>query len=193
MHPCLIKEPFSNRDWIYEVKYDGYRMLSYVEQGSVSIYSRRKTDFTKRYPGIAAELAKLKCDVVLDGEVVVLNEKGVTDFHKLQYYSPKHNDQLVYFVFDILMLNGKELFNLPLMKRKAALKKIFPKSDFIKYVDHVKEKGIEFFHLLEQHQAEGMVCKLKNSLYLPGKRSDCWLKVKTTYHKAMLDKYPREF
>ncbi|MGE5458802.1 MAG: RNA ligase family protein [Methanococcaceae archaeon] len=193
MHPCLIKEPFNDPGWIFEVKYDGFRMLAYIESGKVTLYSRKKTNFTKRFSLIADSLCGLKCSAVLDGEITVLDENGVSDFYKLQYYSPKKPQSLVYFVFDIMRFNDKDLCSTPLLKRKALLKKMLPKSEHVRFVDNIKENGIEFFNLLEENHAEGMVCKLKNSLYYPGKRSDNWRKVKTQFHKELLQKYPREF
>jgi bifunctional non-homologous end joining protein LigD len=119
---------------------------------------------------------------VLDGEVVVINEEGSPDFQKLQYYSENTHLPLLYYVFDLLELNGKKLYSLPLIERKELLKELIKENHVIKYSDHIEEWGEDFFEISKQKNLEGMMAKKKNSCYYPGKRSADWLKIK--HHKS---------
>ena len=168
------KEPFSNPQWVYEVKWDGYRVIAYIEKGKVVLHSREGQDYTHRYPDVARALGKLKCDAVLDGEVVFLNEDGLPDFNKLISGQPGH---LVYYAFDLLWTNGYSLTDLNLLERKKKLRAIFRDNDHLKYSDHFKD-GKGLFAYMEQLNMEGIIAKQKDCSYLPGKRVSTWLKIK---------------
>lgn len=174
--------PFSKKDWIYEIKWDGYRAIAEINKGIVKLYSRNGNSFLSNYNPVAEALAKMKVNAVLDGEIVVLNEEGKPDFQKLQHYDQFRDYPLIYYVFDLLELNGKKLYNFPLIERKNLLKEIVKKNDIIKYSDHIEESGEEFFELIKQKDLEGIVAKRKTSEYYPGKRSADWLKIK--HHKS---------
>ena len=111
----LTKEPVSDPEYIFEIKWDGYRIISYVNKGKVRMDSRSALDYTRKYPLIAQSLKDLKKDVVLDGEVVVFNKEGLPDFDALQLYNG-HNSPISYCVFDILWMDGYNLMHLPLVE-----------------------------------------------------------------------------
>lgn len=181
----LAKEtdaPFSNKDWLYEIKWDGYRAIAEIDKGQVKLYSRNGNSFLSSYPEVVKELAKMKVNAVLDGEIVVLNEDGNPDFQKLQHIEESRNYPLRYYVFDLLELNGKKLYSLPLIERKKLLADTLKKNDIVKYSDHIEESGEDFFELIKQKNLEGIMAKKKSSEYYPGKRSSDWLKIK--HHKS---------
>jgi bifunctional non-homologous end joining protein LigD len=168
-------KPFDSDEWLFEIKYDGYRIIAYLEKGSVRLKTRKNVDYTAKFPLIVDALKKWKVDAIIDGEIVVLNDHGVSDFNALQNYK---GGEVYYYVFDLLYYNGKEYTGDPLHKRKAMLKKILPKASFIRYTDHIVSKGIAMFNLAEQHGLEGLIAKRADSIYRPGKKSKDWVKIK---------------
>ncbi|MGE5424618.1 MAG: non-homologous end-joining DNA ligase [Syntrophothermus sp.] len=174
-----IPEPFNDKDWLFEVKWDGYRALALVIHGTVQLYSRYNNLFNRTYPDIVRELSKITSNVVIDGEIVLLNEHGRPDFQKLQNYQNNQEYPVIYYVFDLLSKDGKTLFDIPLLKRKEQLKKILPESELVRYNDHILEKGLDFFETIAQFDLEGIIAKKIRGLYYPGKRSGEWVKIKT--------------
>jgi bifunctional non-homologous end joining protein LigD len=116
--------------------------------------------------------------VILDGEIVVLNDKGISDFQLLQNYLTTGKGIISYFVFDLLYLDGKDLRSLPLVKRKKMLRELLPELSDIRYSDHLFESGKSFFELAKENNLEGIIAKHGNSRYYAGKRSREWLKIK---------------
>lgn len=172
----LIKEPFDDPAFLFEVKLDGYRIIAYVNKGKVILSSRSGLDYTKKYPSVAKALSALDLDVILDGELVALNKEGKPDFDALQ----KNNGQnpLVFYIFDILWCKGYDLKNLPLEKRKKILSEAIDFNEIIKYSDDF-ENGIQLFELIKKQGMEGIVAKRRDSKYEPGKRGKYWLKLPT--------------
>ena len=122
---------------------------------------------------------KWKINVIVDGEIIAENDKGVTDFQSLQAWQKTGAGHLVYYVFDILWLEGISLIGLPLIERKEILQSIIPVDGIIKYSDHIVEKGNEFFKVATKEGLEGIMAKKSDSLYHPGVRTQQWLKIKT--------------
>ncbi|MEP6711906.1 MAG: DNA ligase D [Ferruginibacter sp.] len=183
--PMLAKEtdtPFDNKDWLFEIKWDGYRAISEINDGEVKLYSRNGNSFKSAYPLVISALEKIKHKVVLDGEVVVLDEKGKSDFQKLQHYEENTQYPMCYYVFDVLAIDGKKTHELPLVKRKQLLQKIIPKSTVLKYSDHIVGSGIAFFKAAQQSNLEGIMAKKADSEYYEGARTGDWLKIK--HHKS---------
>ena len=116
----LTKEPVSDDEYIYEIKWDGYRIVSFVDGKKVKMHSRSGLDYTAKYPPIAKALKQSGHKMVVDGEVVVLNQQGLPDFDALQLYNG-HNTPVTYYIFDILWLDGYDLKSLPLTERKDIL------------------------------------------------------------------------
>lgn len=179
MLATLIEEPFDDSGWIFELKLDGYRAVAEIDKGKVELYSRKLNSFNNDYPEIVSSLKKIKNDVVLDGEIVVLDEKGKSKFQLIQKYKRFKEGNLVYYLFDILYLDGHDLRDLPLIKRKELLKSFLPDISNIRYSDHIEEHGKDFFKLAAENETEGIIAKDKNSPYRTGKRTKEWLKLKT--------------
>ena len=179
MLATLTDKPFDNPDWLFEIKWDGYRALAFVEKGKVSLLSRRNISFNKKFPPIVEALQQLDDDVVLDGEIVSVDESGKGDFQQLQQWQKTGAGILLYYAFDILWLNGYDLRELPLTERKAILKSILPEDSLIRYSDHIEATGKDFYELAEREGLEGIMAKHAASTYIAGARSSQWLKVKT--------------
>lgn len=176
-----VEEPFDNKNWLYEIKWDGYRALAYLRNGKVELKSRNNIPFTQKFSAIANVLENWKINAVLDGEVVALNDDGLPDFQGLQsFLKNRKTARLVYYVFDILWYEGKDLTHLPLIERKAILQSIIPAGDAIIYSDHIVEKGKDFFKLALKKGLEGVMAKDMKSEYIVDFRSKSWLKIKNT-------------
>lgn len=180
MLATLVDKPFDSKDWIFEIKWDGYRAIAEVAKYGVNFYSRNQVSFNETFPPLLESLADLEEEAVLDGEVVVVDQKGIGKFQLLQQYQKTKKGILVYYLFDILFLNGKDLQNLPLSERKTILKKAFPLLPAnIKISDFIEEEGINFYKLALKEGLEGIIAKKSNSIYRQGQRSRDWLKIKT--------------
>lgn len=177
----LVDRPFDDKHWLFEYKYDGYRALASVQDGMVSLYSRNHNSFDKKYPKIVEELEKLSMDVVLDGEITALDKNGKQQFQLLQNHQQKEVGKLVYYVFDILYLNGHETLDMELSDRKELLDEVFKniESSVILKSATIDEKGKAFFKKIKKEEGEGIIAKKKESSYQPGKRNNDWLKIKT--------------
>jgi bifunctional non-homologous end joining protein LigD len=169
---------FNDPEWIFEIKLDGYRALALVDQVSARLTSRAGNELSSAYPAIISDLITAKLTAVFDGEIVVLDESGVPRFELLQSYRTAHQGHLVYYVFDLLFLSGRDLRNQPLVQRKETLRRVLNGSEIVRYVEHVDGSGKEFFELARERGLEGIVAKKKSGVYLDGKRVDHWLKIK---------------
>lgn len=182
----LAKEsvsPFDDADWIFEIKWDGYRAITEKKGQNISLYSRNGLRFNDAYPIVVEQLESISGDVVLDGEIIVLDDNGLPNFQYLQSYAENQDKPIQYQVFDLLKLNGKDVTTLPLIERKELLKKLLPENAVIRYSDHVIKNGKDFFELTGKKNLEGIMAKKANSLYYPGKRTSEWLKIK--HHQTM--------
>ena len=179
MLATLIKAPFDDADWVFEMKWDGYRAIAEIQEGHVALYSRNQISFDKKFPLVFNALRKFRFKAVLDGEIVVVDDQGHPDFQMLQDYHNSRKGHLIYYVFDLLYFQGHDLTGLPLRDRKALLKKILPASPNIKISDHVAQDGIAFFKVVKDAGLEGIIAKHASSPYYMGKRSGQWLKIKT--------------
>jgi len=188
MLATLSNQLFSDPNWLFEIKWDGVRALAHLSNNSLTLRSRNNVDITKRYP----ELASLPKHVapreaVLDGEIVALNETGLSDFELLQermhVRAPREkliaSTPVVYFVFDLLYCDGFDLREAPLLQRKQFLQRLLYPSSTFRYADHQLEQGKELFELARQHGLEGIVAKRIDSQYVSD-RSANWLKLKVT-------------
>jgi bifunctional non-homologous end joining protein LigD len=176
MLATLIDEPFDAEGWIFEIKWDGYRAIATKEK-RVHLVSRNDLSFNDRFPTIVEELEKISGKFVLDGEVVLFDKKGRSDFQLVQNYSKKRIGTPYYYVFDILSLDGENLTQLPLLQRKAILKKLIRGSKHVKFSGHVEEKGKAFFRAAAKKGLEGIVAKKADSVY-QFRRTRDWLKIK---------------
>ncbi|MBC7553107.1 MAG: DNA ligase D [Taibaiella sp.] len=174
----LHEEAFDSPDWVYEIKWDGYRAIAETKKKELRLYSRNGLSFSEDYPVIYEELQKIKREAVLDGEIVVMNEDGKPSFQLLQQYAEDNTKPICYYVFDCLSVDGESIEDKPLLQRKEILRSVLPESDFIRYCDHVEERGKDFFAAMKKMGMEGMIAKRADSTYIPDSRSANWLKVK---------------
>jgi bifunctional non-homologous end joining protein LigD len=186
MKATLVDEPFNDPDWVYEVKWDGYRAVAFLNKNSTELISRNNIAFEKFYP-INKLLKSWNISAVIDGEILVLNEKGLSDFSALQNWRSEADGNLVYYVFDILWYEGKNLMNLPLTQRQAVLKNILPTDDDrIRQSQVFEARGIDFFDAAEKIGLEGIMAKKADSLYTYGLRSKEWLKIKVQRRQEVI-------
>src|SRR5262245_32451015 len=178
MLATLINAPFDDPAWVFEEKWDGFRMVAVIEGGEVTLYSRNGTLVTDRYGPVAAALMALGHDAVIDGELVALDPHGVSRFQLLQN-ALRSGAHLRYCVFDIMFLDGKDLRALPLIERKGRLRAVLPKNTLLVFSQHRAEQGKRFFKDAERKGLEGIMAKRADSTYLSGARSRDWLKIKT--------------
>jgi bifunctional non-homologous end joining protein LigD len=176
----LVKEPPAGERWIHEIKLDGYRIGCAIERGRIRLLSRRNLDWTVEFPMVwdAAKRLNLK-SALLDGEVAAVLPDGRTSFHAMQTRSPGASN-LVYFVFDLLYLDGADLQPLSVEQRKQHLRKLLgPRpAGPIRYVDHVVGGGAEFFAAACGMRLEGIISKSRTEPYRPGARHRSWQKTK---------------
>lgn len=187
MLATLVDEPFDDPDWIYEVKWDGYRTLGYVNKGEVELLSRNNKSFNEKFYPIHQILGKWKINAVLDGEILVLNEKGISDFGSLQNWRSEADGDLVFYVFDLLWYEGKNLMELPLIARQKILKEILPTvDDNVRLSKVFNASGRDFFKAAERMGLEGIIAKKANSVYSSNLRSREWLKIKVSKRQEVV-------
>ena len=180
MLATLVGDPVEEGDWLYEIKWDGYRALAYVNQGKVDVRSRNNKSFNEKFYPVYEALQQWNINAVVDGEIVVLNEEGVPDFGDLQLWRSEADGQLAFYVFDVLWLEGNDVMNLPLEQRHQLLQAIIPAGNgIIKISEQFDTSGKDFFLLAERLGLEGIFAKRPGSTYTPGIRSKDWLKIKT--------------
>ncbi|MEJ8756942.1 DNA ligase D [Pontibacter sp. H259] len=176
----LTDGPFDGDDWIYEIKWDGFRAVAEVQEGKVELYSRNGKSYGETYKPILDSLKQLGQNAILDGEIVVLNDKGYATFQQLQNYQNTPSQHLYFYVFDLLYLNGEDLRDLPLLERKKRLEQLLADElPAVRYSDHVVGNGVAFFKEAQRNNVEGIMAKKANSPYRTGQRSTEWLKIKT--------------
>ncbi len=182
----LVEKPFAGPEWLFEVKWDGVRALACIRDGTAQLWSRSQRQITGEYPELAELPGCIKAtEAWLDGEIVVLDREGRSDFQRLQLrFGVRHPTEklinespAVYYLFDLLYLDGHDLRNAPLIDRKNLLRRILREDKIIRYSDHIPEKGIELFQAAAQRELEGIIAKKALSAYPTGRGTD-WLKVK---------------
>jgi len=188
MLATLSDRPFSDPNWLFEIKWDGVRAMARIENGDLTLLSRTGTDMTKRYPELSSLPNALAArEAILDGEIVALDARGHGSFERLQermhVRAPSEHlvaqIPVVYFVFDLLYCDGYDLRKSSLIERKQLLNRVMHTSDRFRYSDHQLEMGKELFALAEQNGLEGILAKRTDSPYVSD-RSPYWVKLKST-------------
>src|SRR6266404_2792302 len=188
MLATLSDRPFSDPNWLFEIKWDGVRAMARIENGDLALRSRNAIDITKRYPELASLPDALAArQAIIDGEIVALDARGHSSFERLQermhVRAPSENlaSQIpaVYFAFDLLYCDGYDLRDTPLLERKQLLQRLLYTSERFRYADHQLEHGKELFTLAEQNGLEGIVAKRADSPYVSD-RNPYWVKLKST-------------
>jgi bifunctional non-homologous end joining protein LigD len=187
MLATLVEKPFDDADWVFEVKWDGYRALAFITKKSVEIVSRNNKPFNEKFYPIHKALKGLGINAVVDGEILVLTEKGVSHFGQLQNWRSEADGELVFYVFDLLWYEGKNLMNFTLRERQAILKEVLPVTDTSIRLSNVFDTGgIEFFDAAAKLGLEGIIAKKASSLYTPGLRTKEWLKIKANQRQEVV-------
>ncbi len=192
MLASLAQKPFQNEGWNYELKFDGYRALAQIaaspkaprNDAQVRLYSRNDVDFNDDYPVIVEALSKLKGNMILDGEIVAVDEKGVSKFQLLQEYKNNPKQRLFYYIFDILYFDKYDLRELSYLERRELLEKVIKPNEFLKLSDRFPN-GLAMFKSSKKLGFEGIIAKKLDSKYESG-RSDKWLKIKSVNEKEFI-------
>ena len=185
MLATLTDAPFDDPDWVFEDKYDGFRMVSEVRNGNVTLYSRNGKIISHSYIEVAKALEGVKGDAVIDGELVAIGNDGVSHFQLLQN-ALRQEAKLLYCTFDLMFAEGEDLRKLPLIARKQRLKAILPRHKLIAFSEHRKCSGKKFFAEAERKRLEGIMAKRADSPYASGSRTADWLKVKTSQRQEVV-------
>ena len=181
-------EPFDGEQWLFEIKWDGYRAIAFIEHGRVRLVSRNQNELTARYPELKDMAQQIKAKTaILDGEVVALDAQGKASFSLMQqrtgfrpgghHAAGNAEVPVLYYAFDLLYLDGYDWRRVPLEERKRKLASIVVASDGVRYSDHYSERGKALFEIARQNGLEGIVAKVRTSLY-EERRSAEWLKIK---------------
>lgn len=187
MLATLVDEPFDNENWLFEIKWDGYRAVAYMDEDYFDVLSRNNLSFIDKYPEVTNALEALGIRAIFDGEIVAVNEQGLANFQLLQNWQNTKAGGLHYYVFDVVWLDGYDLTRLPLIERKRILSELLPKDDaVIKYSDHVLSTGKDFFKVALKGGLEGIMAKKATSKYELGSRTDTWLKIKVNQRQEVI-------
>lgn len=176
----LAEEIPEEKDWIHEIKFDGYRIVARLDEGQVSFFTRHGLDWTDRFPGVAEQIRRLPArQLFLDGEMVVLDENGRSSFQSLQNAIHKKHGNIIYYVFDCMYLDGYDLRGSNLAQRKSVLREILGEAhtEKLRYCDHIDGKGQSFFRQVCEYGLEGIISKRRDSVYRSIRTQD-WLKVR---------------
>jgi bifunctional non-homologous end joining protein LigD len=191
MLATLVDEPFNDPDWLFEVKLDGYRAVAFVENGRARYVSRNQNEFTGDFPELAGLPKFLRGkDVIVDGEICVLDDEGRPSFSLMQQrtgYEPGRVTRrgmnggrpVVFYIFDLLYLDGYSLMRVDLEQRKEFLRSILKPNEIFRYSEHFIEQGLPIYEVAKQKSLEGIIAKRRKGCYLQ-KRTREWLKIKIT-------------
>ena len=203
MLATTTEAPPTGDNWQYEIKWDGFRLQAEVNASGVKLWSRNGQDYTARFAPVAEELAALAVPALIDGEVVVVDASGRSSFQALQNYlrgglpadaaggdgspaEPAGDGRLVYYAFDLLRLDGRDLTGLPLSRRFDLLERALPPGQHLKTSGHIVGDGLKLLAAAAKQNLEGLMIKRADSAYQPGRRSGDWLKLKTHHRQEMI-------
>ncbi len=176
--PTLVEKPPEGDGWIHEIKFDGYRSQIVRDADGVRIFTRRGLDWTSKYRDLAKAAAELDVEsAIIDGEIIVLNDAGLSDFGELRKAITRRQHDLYFVAFDLLHLNGHDLRDMPLEDRREILAAMIPEGQRIQFSQALPGEPRPIFHLVDQAGLEGMVSKRKDSKYRSGPSTN-WLKAK---------------
>jgi bifunctional non-homologous end joining protein LigD len=194
IHPMLatpVNEPFDGAEWLFEIKWDGYRAIAFIEGGKLRLVSRNQNELTARFPELKdlPKFVKAK-SAILDGEAVALDDEGRASFSLMQQrtgfrpggrrVATKADVPVLYYAFDLLYLDGYDLRKVPLEERKRKLAAVLVSGDSVRYSDHYEKQGKALFEMARAKGLEGILAKKRDSIYLERRTSE-WLKIKITH------------
>ncbi len=180
MAATLTDKAFRDEDWLFEIKWDGYRVEAVIRDGTARVYTRNGNDAETYFPKLLTTATWIDAEeAIVDGEVVAIGADGLPDFSLLQEASRGQSTRFVYQAFDLLHLDGRSLLNVPLESRKQLLRSILRSDDRrVRFADHIVGEGQAFYEAAKAQGLEGVIGKHRRSIYEPGKRSRTWLKIK---------------
>jgi bifunctional non-homologous end joining protein LigD len=178
MLATLVDKPFDEPGWIYEIKWDGYRAVAMMNKGKINLLSRNNKSFDEKFYPIHQALKDWNINAIVDGEAVVLTEKGLAHFGSLQNWRSEADGELIYYVFDIMWLDGYDLRDLPLTGRREILKQLVPAEGIIRLSENFETSATKLLESVGKLDMEGIMAKKADSLYKPGLRTKEWLKIK---------------
>lgn len=179
MLAVLSDKPFNSKEWIFEIKWDGYRVIAKKKNRTAALSSRSLNSFDRLFPEIKKALQMVKGDFVIDGEAAAMDDNGRSNFQQLQNHLKTGKGNIVYCVFDLLWLNGYSTEMMPVTERKELLRDLINGFDNIIYSEHIQNNGIKLFREAKKLRFEGIIAKKADSLYYENTRSNSWLKIKT--------------
>jgi bifunctional non-homologous end joining protein LigD len=185
MLATLVDEPFDDKRWVFETKWDGFRLITEKRGHSVRMWSRNGVDVTTKYEVLLAALQKAEGSCVIDGELCALDAHGRSHFQLLQNALNK-KATLLYVVFDALFVGDKDIRKKPLLERKEMLKALLPRDPLIRYSEHVAQFGKQEFAKAQRAHEEGVIAKRAAGLYYSGKRTREWLKFKAVHEQEVV-------
>jgi bifunctional non-homologous end joining protein LigD len=185
MLATLVNEPFDDKKWVFETKWDGFRLITEKRGSAVRLWSRNGIDVTARYSVLLPALQKIEGSCVMDGELCALDAHGRSRFQLLQNALNK-KARLFYVVFDALFVGGKDIRKKPLLERKEILKALLPHESLLRYSEHVAEFGKREFAKAQRAHEEGVIAKRAVGLYYSGKRTREWLKFKAVHEQEVV-------
>jgi bifunctional non-homologous end joining protein LigD len=186
MLATLVDKPFHQEGWQYEIKWDGYRTIALCDKNKVELRSRNDKSFNEKFYPIYKSIQQWNLRAVIDGEIVVLDDNGKSNFGALQNWRSEADGELYFYAFDLLWLNGNDLMQLPLSERRKILQDLFPGNDNIRLSESFEVNGIDFFETTKKLGLEGIIAKKSDSMYTPGIRSKEWLKIKANKRQEMV-------
>lgn len=192
MLATLVDKPFDAAGWSYEIKWDGYRALAFLQGKKRELRSRNNNSFNDQFYPVYDAIRKWDIEAVIDGEIVAVNEKGFSSFQQLQNWRSEADGELLFYVFDILWLYGYDLTGLTLTERRRIVRQFIPADGLIRFSENFETSASEFFEAAKKLGIEGMIAKRDDSEYIPGARSKDWLKIKSGQrHEAVIGGYTR--
>jgi len=174
----LTDRPFSRPGWLFEIKWDGFRAVAEVRPDVVRLYSRNQADFLEAFPPVVEDLKKIGFAAAFDGEIVAVDSEGKSQIRLLRNYRTTGKGTLVYYIFDLLHLEGHDLTGLPLSRRRELLRQVLPKLPHLRVSEAIPDQGEALYTQAVNAGLEGVIGKDAGSPYLIGARSRAWLKVK---------------
>ena len=181
MQASSVKEPFDSSDWIFESKLDGYRAMAVIDStGKARLWSRNHLPLEPKFPTVREAVDQLNLrSTILDGEIVALDQEGIPRFQLLQQWQKRPTAPVVFYLFDLLWSDGRDITGKTVLQRRARLEQIIAPVSGIQVGGYVENRGKDLFQLAKEKGFEGIIAKRKASVYRPGKRSLDWLKIKS--------------
>ena len=186
MLATMVDKPFDKEGWQYEIKWDGYRAIAFCNKGDVALKSRNDKLYNEKFYPVYKAIQQWHINAVVDGEVVVLDANGTSNFGALQNWRSEADGDIYFYVFDLLWLNGRNLMESPLSDRRSMLKEMIPNSNIIRFSENFEVNGIDFFETVKKMGLEGMMAKKSDSIYTVKNRSKDWLKIKANKRQEMV-------